>query len=201
MTAEIRDPEEPVSTPRRRALGNPPRALDRARGAYSISGFVLGLIAVGIVLLTDCFLRPPVVYLVNIGALYVTRYVLAVSYAAAINIYWKQHADLGHPDELDLVKDHRYINVGTAVFAACLAIATLVVTDAGTPTWMLKWWVLLFGTAFIGAATAESLLSFTPMWFYINILRRFPHRNPVDCERPPDSHAASDPPEETAELR
>ena len=155
------------------------------------------MLAVGIVLLTDCFLDPPVVYLVNIGALYVARYVFAGLYAAGISIYWKQYADQGHPDEHDLVNDHRYINAGTAVLAACLAVATLAVTHDSAPTWMSHHWVVFVFTAVIGAATAESLLSFTPMWFYIKIFRRFPRRNlangraAVNCDADVESREES----------
>ena len=168
-----------MSGPRRRAFENPRRALNNARGAYSITGIVLGLAAAGIAVGTDCLLESPVVYLVNIGTLYVARYLFAVLYAAGVNVYWKRHADHGHPDEHDLVENHRYVNAGTAVLAACLAVSTLVVTHDGTPDWMAQRWVVFVGTAVIGAATAESLLSFTPMWFYVMILGRLPQRNPT----------------------
>ena len=177
-------PQSPMSGPRRRAFENPRRALNNARGAYSITGIMLGLAAAGIAVGTDCLLESPVVYLVNIGALYVARYLFAVLYAAGINAYWKRHADQGHPDEHDLVNDHRYINAGTAVLVACLAVSTLVVTHDGTPDWMAQRWVVFVGTAVIGAATAESLLSFTPMWFYVMILGRLPQRNPTAGQTP-----------------
>ena len=186
-------PEQPISAARRRAYENPGRALGRARGTHTVAGILLGLMAAGIAVVTDWFLNPPVVYLVNIGALYVARYVFACMYAAGINIYWKRFADQGHPDEHDLVSDHRYINAGMATLAACLAVATLVVTHDSTPTWMSPRWVLFVGTAFIGAATAESFLSFTPLWFYINILRRLPQRNlnkdraAADCDADQDN--------------
>ena len=171
--------------------------LDKARGAYSVAGILLGLTAAGTAVVTDFFLDPPVVYLVNIGALYVARYVFVVLYAAGIRVYWKQSADQGHPDEHDLVSDHRYINAGTAVLAACLAVATLAVTHDSTPTWMSQRWVLFVGTAVIGSATSESLLSFTPMWFYIRILGRLPQKNPVndraaaDCDADVESREES----------
>ena len=176
----MENPEQPISAVRRRAYGNPGRALDNARGAYSVAGSLLGLAAAGTAVVADYLLDPPVVYLVNIGALYVARYGFAGLYAAGINIYWKQFADQGHPDEHDLVSDHRYINAGTAVLATCLAVATLAVTHDSTPTWMSQSWVLFVGTAAIGAATAESLLCFTPMWFYIRIFGRLPQKNLVN---------------------
>ena len=171
--------ERPISAARRRAYENPGRSLDKARGLYSVAGLLLGLAAAGTAVVTDYFLDPPLVYLVNIGALYVARYVFAGFYAAGIRIYWKQFADQGHPDEHDLVSDHRYINAGTAVLATSLAIAILAVTHDSTPTWMSQRWVLFVGAGIIGAATAESLLSFTPMWFYIKIFRRLPQKNLV----------------------
>ena len=187
------NPEQPISAARRRAYENPGRALDKARGAYGVAGILLGLTAAGTAVVTDCFLDPPVVYLVNIGALYVARCVFVCLYAAGINIYWKRFADQGHPDEHDLVSDHRYINAGTAALATCLAVATLMVTHDSTPTWMSQRWVLFLGTAVIGAATVESLLSFTPMWFYIKFLRRLPQKNlakdraAVDCDADAES--------------
>ena len=116
-------------------------------------------------------------YLANIVALYIARYASAIIYGAAIQLYWKVHADDGHPDEYDFVLDHRYINAWTTATATCLAAATLVLTQNGAPTWMTHWWAIIAGTAVIGSMTTESLLSFTPMWFYIKILRRFPQRN------------------------
>ena len=50
---------EEISSTRRRALEDPGRSLELARGAYSISGLISGLIAAGIAFLTDYFLEPP----------------------------------------------------------------------------------------------------------------------------------------------
>ena len=167
-----------MSPQKKRIYENPGRALNLARGVYSVTGLFLGAIAAGIAILTDAHFEPPSVYFVNIGVLYMTRYLGAIIYGAMVRIQWKVNADEGHPDEFDYVSDHRYLDAWTATMAACLGAVTLVLTHSDTPSWMKPWWIVTGGTAFIGAVTMESLLSFTPMWFYINILRRFPQRNP-----------------------
>ena len=157
---------------------DPIKYMGYSRGLASIAGLTLGLIAVGIVFLTDMFLNPPIVYIVNTGAAYVMRYIIAMMYGAGVRFYWTRNTRQGHPDEHDLVTDHRYINAYTATVVTCLATATLALAHDDTPAWMSKWWVITGGTAVIGAATSESLLFFTPMWFYIKILRRYPERSP-----------------------
>ena len=166
-----------LSPQKKRMLENPGGALNLARGVYSVTGLFLGAIAAVIAIQTDARFEPPSVYFVNIGVLYMTRYLGAIIYGTMVRILWKVHADEGHPDESDYVRDHRYLDAWTATMAACLGAVTLVLTHNDTPSWMTPWWVVTGGTAFIGAVTMESLLSFTPMWFYINILRRFPQRN------------------------
>ena len=62
---------------------------------------------------------------------------------------------------------------------------------------MSQRWVLFLGTAVIGAATAESLLSFTPMWFYIKFLRRLPQKNLAKDRAVADCDADAESREET----
>ena len=51
----------------------------------------------------DSITSPLFVYLATIAALYLTRYASAIIYGAMIQLYWKFHADDGHPDEYDFV--------------------------------------------------------------------------------------------------
>ena len=90
-----------LNNPKSRVLQNPPKALDQSRGTCGITGLILGALAGGFVLLVESVLSPLLVYLVNIVALYVARYASAIIYGAAIQLYWKVHADDGHPDEYD----------------------------------------------------------------------------------------------------
>ena len=69
--------------------------------------------------------------------------------------------------------------------------------QGGPIAWMSQRWVLFLGTAVIGAATAESLLSFTPMWFYIKFLRRLPQKNLAKDRAAADCDADAESREET----
>ena len=147
-----------------------------ARASYEIGGALIGAIAAGITLLVDRFLGVPWLYLVGIASLSVMRLSAAVIYGLMIRFFWT-HAELDKRiDEYTLVKDDRYTTAGTATAAACLTAAVIIVTHQSTPVWMERWDVVVPMVALVGAVTNDSILTFTPMWFYTVILRRYPER-------------------------
>ena len=168
--------------------------LDQSRVIASISGIGIGLAAGGLTILTARHLPSEAIYLTNLGAVYVLRYISSIVYSLMVKSLWKQisegkatagfnwttaKTDRGL-DEHALATDHRFIDAWTAAAVASLAAAAIVVTEPKGLPWMNQWWSILAGTTIIGAMTMESLLFFTPMWFYVKILKRLPERR-NDC--------------------
>ena len=151
---------------------------------YMVVGAYIGSASAGVTIGVLHALAPPIVYLVNVGAMWLFSLLSTLLYVFVARFWWKYTVHNLPIGEDTYIKDQSLIRAGVGTAAACFTIVTVIATHPDTPSWLEHWWTLVLGTAAIGALSIVSIVFITPTFLYRIIYHRFPESGQTGLSDP-----------------